>query len=255
MHDKLSDFRPMSHPSFILPDPSGQETLESFADASYFNRWMFEAIAPFCRGKVIEIGSGIGNMSKLLLNQSLQVTLSDIRPEYCRILQQEFGKHPRLGGIHQLDLAIPNFVDIYPPLLGQFDTVVALNVIEHIGPDGLAVLNARELLRPGGRLIVLVPAFQWLNNSLDKELGHFRRYTKNSLAALLTGAGLRVARMRYFNAAGIPAWWYSGSVRHNRIIHRHQVALYNKLVPVFRLIDKLVLHQAGLSVVAVAVNA
>lgn len=245
----------MSRHPLLQSDPAGLETLASFAKARIFNRWMFEAIAPWCAGKVLETGSGIGNMSRLLLDQPLQVSLSDIRPEYCKILEQELGRHPHLGGIHQIDLSTPDFIDVYAPLLGQYDTVVALNVIEHIGPDGLAVSNGKALLRPGGRLIVLVPAFQWLNNSLDKELGHYRRYTKKSLAALLTGAGFRVTRMRYFNLAGIPAWWYSGSVRHKRMIYPQQVTLYNKLVPVFRLMDKLVLHQAGLSVVAVAVHA
>jgi hypothetical protein len=110
-------------------------------------------------------------------------------------------------------------------------------------------------LKPNGVLVILVPAFSWLNNALDTELGHFRRYTRKSLIRLLSGSSLRVTRSRYFNLAGMPAWWYSGSVRRNKTIRPGQVALFNRLVPVFRLLDRLVSGKIGLSVIAVGVNA
>jgi 2-polyprenyl-3-methyl-5-hydroxy-6-metoxy-1,4-benzoquinol methylase len=246
---------------FIPSDPVGQETLESFANALAFNRWMFEAIAPYCSGRVLEIGSGIGNISKLLLRQtrrqpagSSRVTLSDFRPEYCQILLRELGGQPGLEDIVLIDLSTTDFEKIYAPLLHRFDTIVALNVIEHIENDRLAVDNCKMLLKPEGVLVILVPAFSGLYNNLDRELGHFRRYTKKSLTRLLMGSRLRVNSTRYFDVAGIPAWWYSGSIRGKKIIGPGQVSLYNKLVPVFRLLDRLVAAKIGLSVIITASN-
>ncbi len=242
----------------VQSDPVGLETLESFANAPAFNRWMFEAIAPYCTGSLLEIGSGIGNMSDLLLGktprpagQPLRITLSDFRPEYIDVLRQKFGSRPGLDEIALIDLSIADFEKTYANWLHRFDTIVALNVIEHIENDRLAVDNCTHLLKPNGRLVILVPAFSWLNNPLDKELGHYRRYTKSSLSRLLTNSSLLITRTRYFNLAGMPAWWYSGAVRRNKTIHPGQVALYNKLVPVFRMLDRLVAGKIGLSVIAV----
>lgn len=241
----------MSFGSSDAKDPIGLETLKLFTKAERFNRWMFESISSYCIGSILEIGSGIGNISKLLLEKDGPLTLSDLRPEYCVFLKQRFRAN-QLNGIFQLDLSVTDFEENYPQLLGQFDTIVALNVIEHIEDDGIAVKNCKRLLKQGGRLIVLVPAFQVLNNSLDTELGHFRRYTKKSLTALLQKEDMNVTHTKYFNGTGIFGWWWAGAVLKSKIISTRQLKIYNKLVPVFRLIDKFAGNIAGLSVIAVA---
>lgn len=193
-------------------DPAGLETLELFEQAPHFNQWLYEAIAPYCRGSMLEIGSGIGNISRFLLRQKGPVTLSDLRIEYCNRLRVLFTGSPNLSDVVQLDLSLPDFEQAYPSLLHQFDTIVALNVIEHIENDGLAVANCRKLLRKNGQLVALVPAYAGLYNSLDKELGHFRRYSGKRLKNLLEEQGLDVVHTRYFNLAGIGGWWFSGSL-------------------------------------------
>jgi SAM-dependent methyltransferase len=240
--------------SFQQDDPAGLETLETFAKAERFNKWLYDAVAGYCKGEILEIGSGIGNISKLLLERGEPVTLSDVRTNYCEILKRRFKNNIRLRGVFQVDLSLNDFSDRYQPLLASFDTIIALNVIEHIKDDKLAIQNCKRLLKKDGRLVILVPAFQSLYNSLDKELGHFKRYTRKSLSELLIKEEMEMVVKRYFNSPGIPGWWISGSVFKSKIISDRQLNIYDKLVPLFRIIDKATLHIAGLSVIAVAKN-
>jgi len=230
----------------------GLETLELFSEAHAFNRWMFDTIAPYCRGRILEIGSGIGNLSVYLLRNYEQVVLSDVKPEYCAALERSFSQEPSLQGVYLLDLASPKVVESHPSLEGQFDTLVALNVVEHIEDHELAIRNGRRLLKPGGRMIILVPAYSWLFNGMDTELGHFRRYTRKRLAGVLASQGLEVVHTRYFNAMAIGGWWVSGTLLKRRKLERGAVRLYNALVPLMRLADWLTGRLIGLSVIAVA---
>jgi SAM-dependent methyltransferase len=213
---------------------------------------MFERIEGHCRGSILEIGSGIGNISSFLLERFTDVTLSDIQPEYCRRLRRTFGERRSLRHIFSIDLAAVDFEGAYGQLMGRFDTVIALNVVEHIDDHVLAIRNAHRLLKSGGRLIVLVPAYPWLYNPMDKELGHFRRYTKKGLGELLKGEGLRMLRLEFFNAAAIGGWWFSGSVLRMDKIKKGPLRFYNGLVGIMRLADRLTGRKIGLSIIAVA---
>lgn len=236
-----------------FPDLAGRETLYSFSGANLFNRWMFREVAPYCTGDILEIGSGIGNMSRLLLTcPEVHVHLSDLRAEYCATLKNELGDNPALAAIHQLDLTLPDFSKAYGTLSGSFDCVIALNVIEHLEDHKQAIENCRSLLKSGGRLVILVPAFRQLFNSIDRGLGHFRRYDKASLTGILSEAGMKIEKIGYFNAAGIPAWWLAGVFLRDDRIHKREAALFNRLVPLFRLVDRLTARRFGLSVIAVA---
>ncbi|HEY4935477.1 MAG TPA: class I SAM-dependent methyltransferase [Puia sp.] len=237
-----------------LSDPSGFETLETFSRANTFNRWLFEKISRYVQGQLLEIGSGTGNISAFLLKDLTRVSLSDLRPEYCRLLQNKFGHDPHLEGVYELDLSLKDFNSKHPELLEKFDTVIALNVIEHIKDDSLAIRNAKALLRNNGKLIILVPAGQWLYNSIDRELGHYKRYSKSGLKDLLESAGLVVTECRYFNAAAILGWWISGNVLREKIISPSKLNVYNRLVPMFRIIDWFVSPFTGISVIFTATN-
>lgn len=236
---------------FHETDPTGLQTLERFAAATRFNRWLFDTIRPYCKGHVLEVGSGIGNISRLFLENNIQLTTSDLREAYCNYVLQQYGRNPHLAGVASIDLAAPDFTQRYSHLLQQFDTVVALNVVEHIEDDKKAVQHCVELLKPGGHLIVLVPACQVLYNSFDKELGHFKRYAGRSLRALEKAAGLEVIHQQYFNAAGIPGWFINGSLLRRRLIPRKQLMIFDKLIPVLKLADRISFHSIGLSTIAV----
>lgn len=234
-----------------VADLQGLETLNNLSRAGNFNRWMYEAIAPHCQGRLLEVGSGIGNLSAHFLREGHSIMLSDLRSDYCGRLSASFGHFSNLLGIGQLDLAHPEFRNRHRPLLGTFDTVVALNVIEHIEDDLDALRNCHSLLRRGGRMIVLVPAFQWLYNGMDLQLQHHRRYTASSLRLLFSAAGLRVKKVRYFNALGIPGWFISGRIQRNQLPPPYQLALFDALVPFARLLDCCFSRLFGLSVISV----
>ncbi len=232
-------------------DKEGWDTLDVIAGADKFNEWMYRTIRPHCSGKILEIGSGIGNISEFFVNANADITLSDIRQAYCSELRKKF---PQVEQVLQLDLTHPAFDSEYAMHLGKYDSVFALNVVEHIEDDKLAISNCYKLLKNGGRLIILVPAYQVLYNRFDKELEHFRRYTKKMLNRKLTDAKFRIAHSQYFNFMGIPGWYISGKLQKNKTIPQSQMSLYNRLVPLFKLIDKCIFNSAGLSVISVGIK-
>ena len=231
-------------------DTAGVDTLNALAEADKFNAWMYQTIAPHLKGNILEIGSGIGNLSEYFLKNNASIWLSDIRLNYCQYLTNKFAGKSGVREILQMDLIDPQFDSKFSYLFNSFDSIFALNVVEHIQDDDLAIKNCRKLLKAGGKLLILVPAYQWLYNKFDKELEHYRRYTKRSLSQLIAKY-FTVLHAQYFNLAGIAGWFISGSVMKKKIIPTSQVRIYNKLVPAFRLIDKLTFNQVGLSVIVV----
>jgi SAM-dependent methyltransferase len=238
----------------LTPAQVGLTTLQNLSIADRLNEWMFDTIRPYTQGRTLEVGSGIGNISALFIRNHLPVFLTDYNPDYCKLLKRRFSGDLCLDGILPMDLADENFEKNYPQLLGSFDTVFALNVVEHIKDDRLALENCYKLLAPGGHVIILVPANPALYNVLDKELEHYRRYTRHSLRQLLS-RDFKILKTWYFNLAGIPGWWLSGNVLKRQTLPSGQLHLYNRLVPLFRVLDVLACHQAGLSVVGVGKKA
>lgn len=246
--------QPTSTPAFSFKelDPEGHETLEAVANAGRFNRYMYQAIKPHLTGRVLEIGSGIGNISHFASQQpGVQLHLSDVRQAYLGILNERFPAIRQQGHIHKLDLQHPQFEEEYAPLLGTYDAVFALNVVEHLKDDTAALRNMKALLKPGGHAIVLVPAFQSLYNPIDKALEHYRRYTRASLLKVFHAAQLTPTHKRYFNALGIPAWFISGKLQGNNVIPKGQMKAYDYLVPLVKLLDVFCRPLLGLSVIVV----
>lgn len=236
---------------FKESDDEGLETLRVISDATLFNNWMYQTIKPFCSGKILEIGSGIGNISERFIHDQQDIVLSDIRSNYRDFLSEKFPEHQNQNKILDFDLVHPEFKEKYSAILNSFDTIFALNVVEHIKDDNKAIANCRLLLKPGGTLIILVPAYQTLYNHLDKELYHFRRYSKSKLQNLFRSNQIEITNNFFFNAIGIPAWFISGNLQRNKTIPKGQMSFFNSLVPIFKLIDLLLLKKVGLSVVCV----
>jgi len=232
-------------------DAEGLETLQVISDAGNFNQWTFDTISPFCSGKIIEIGSGIGNISECFIREGYDLTISDIRKNYRDFLKNRFPEISLQNKILPIDLVHPDFEIEYQHLVGKFDTVFSLNVIEHIEDDLQAVANCKKLLRTGGKLITLMPALQSLYNNFDKELFHFRRYNRKTMRALFEKNDMRVIKTFYFNSGGIVGWFISGSILKNKIIPANQMKVFDKMVPLFRLTDKLLMKSVGLSVICV----
>lgn len=234
-----------------MEDKVGKETLEAISAADNFNRWMYQTIKPFAKGKVLEIGSGIGNISKHFLRDNFQLMLSDYNPAYCEELRTKFSGNPNVLGVQQINLVDPNFDDRYNHLFQKFDTVFALNVIEHIEDDHLAIANCRKFLKSGGHLIILVPSYQKLFNTFDLHLGHYRRYTTSKLSGIFGDNSFKILQQQYFNFIGIIGWFLNGNILKKKNLPMGQMKIYNSLVPVFKVIDRGLQNKIGLSTIVV----
>jgi SAM-dependent methyltransferase len=238
------------HFQFKEHDAEGLETLKAIKDADAFNSWMYSQIAPFVESPVLEIGSGIGNISKCCLADGHSLTMTDIRSEYIDFLKDAFSE--RTEDILQLDLVDENFDQHYSSYIGRFKTVFALNVIEHIEDDNRAIQNATKLLCDEGKLIILVPANAILYNKLDSNLFHFKRYGFRDLSKLMETSPLKLEIIKGFNGLGIAAWVYGGLFSRKGVIAGGDMKFYNRLVPIAKWVDKITFFKLGLSLIAVS---
>lgn len=237
----------------LLPsDPAGAETLEVLAAAPRYNAWMYDAIAPHIGRRILEVGSGIGNMSAQLLTAAPEVmVLTDRDAWYRRQVSDRFAAESRV----RVDtLELPD--DGAPARFAadRLDTIVALNVVEHIEDDLGALTTIRRMLVPGGRAVILVPALPAIYGELDRELGHHRRYSRSSLASVFERAGLAVRTMYWFNRVGVAAWWFQGRLRGRRRISLPELRRFDSMVPVLRL-ERFVPLPFGQSLIAIGTPA
>lgn len=238
------------------------------AEAPAYNRWTYERISRWIGPRVLEVGAGIGNLSQFFIDRQ-RVVLTDMESAYREVLMRRFGeqrKGERRRSVHcvgedrrsgadrralnvqVVEMSLP---DVPDELRGeQFSTIVCLNVLEHVQDDLASLVTMRRLLEPNGRLVLLVPALPALFGSLDTELGHIRRYTPDALSAIFAEAGLRMHHVEYFNLVGILGWWWSGRVRHRKMIPRWPLKIYDLLVPVFKF-ERIITRRVGLSLIAV----
>jgi SAM-dependent methyltransferase len=213
----------------------GGRTLEVFANTPRLNQWLYSKLASGVRGDVLEIGSGIGNLSGLIIGAADRVVLSDMEPHYLVDLQKTYGADPRVQVVrYNLDLPPPDAI-----ASRRFDAIVAVNVIEHIQDDLGLVTRLAALLNPGGKLLIYVPACPFAYGALDVALGHYRRYTPATLSALMRGAGLSPDPPQFMNVLGLLGWWWNGRALRRRQISPSQVAVFERIVPLVRLEDRI----------------
>jgi len=227
-------------------DEYGSHILHSLEHVQRYNRWMAEAIRPHAGSRVLEIGAGIGNITSWLVPRDLYLA-SDINPHYLDYLRNVALGKPYL----QVERIDADDAGCFAPWTGRFDTVVCLNVLEHVHDPAKALRNIGSALEPGGRLLLYVPQHQALYSSLDEVLEHRCRYSKESLRAELTAAGFEVESLRDFNRLGVLGWWWNGKVLRRRGFGRLQLKLFNGLVPLLRRVDPL-FPWPGLGLLAVA---
>jgi glycosyltransferase involved in cell wall biosynthesis len=210
-----------------------KDILDAFASAPNFNRWMADTIRPYVGRRVLEIGAGMGNLTRQLLPGRKRYVATDIDREHLERLGNRLSHRPNLE-IAELNAAYP---DDHARFQDQMDTVICLNVLEHIEDDVEALRNILAMLEDGGRAVILVPSGQGLYNSLDEELGHFRRYSEEQLRDRMTAAGFDVETILRFNRASRPGWWLNGTVLKRRTISRLQLKNFDRFVWLLRRVD------------------
>ena len=228
-----------------MADEHGSQILARLAHAPRFNRWMADVIRPFCGSRVLEIGSGVGNLSRALLPRT-QYVASDVNPLYLKILENLAVDRPYLKSAY-CDV---NDLDSFPESPGGYETVICLNVIEHVGDDRKALMNIKAVLAETGQAIVLVPQGPWNFGTLDEVLGHQRRYTQDTLTDLASACGLEIKNLVEFNRTGTIAWFLNGRILKRRGFGIGQVWILNVITPILRRLDSL-LPIPPLSLIAV----
>ena len=180
----------------------GKHTLARMSELGAYNKTMFDTFSDHLGQRVLEVGSGAGNLSRFILDRELAV-LSDVDADYLRLLRRRFGTFESVE-IRCLDLTTFKAEDLQSR---RVDSVICLNVLEHIEDDRRVLAELYSLLQPGGCLVVLVPAHAMLYSDMDRDLGHFRRYAQADLAEKFEQAGFRVEKRMYFNWVGAIGWY------------------------------------------------
>jgi SAM-dependent methyltransferase len=221
--------------------------LEHLKEARGLTEWMFEQFEEDVKGRVLEVGAGIGTFTEIMLAKPIDHLLAMEPWEPCvEYLNREFGANDR---VTVLDESLPGA----PSLEGKdgtVDFILCQNVLEHIGDHQGALESMAAALKPGGRLHLLVPANPWLYGPLDQSYEHFRRYTKGGVREGLMLAGLEVDDLYSFNTLGIPGWWVQNRRGADAEISRGSLNAYEALLRLWKPIEKRWRPPIGLSVIA-----
>lgn len=229
-------------------DRYGHATLESMAVSQAVSRWSLEPMAAHLGSRVLEAGAGNGNLTRHLLEKERLVAV-EIDPFYTRALDRRWG-HLANVSVIEGDLEDPR---LYEGLIGEgFESVLCVNVLEHLDRPDKALLGFARVLQPGGRAIILVPAHQWLYSKVDQAIEHRHRFEESQLRGLLEAAGFEVAQLTAFNRFGVLGWLVNKWTGHTTI-RSWQTRLFSWLLPLGRAVER-IRPLPGLSWVAISIK-
>lgn len=219
--------------------------LEALSVAVNYHRWIVSRIAPYLGDTVAEVGAGVGSVSLLLLENNVgRLVAFEPSNNMYPLLAENLAHENRAVPVNDF------FSGRHAPQ--GFDSVIYINVLEHIDDDRAELGRAFDALKPGGHLVLFVPALAWLYSDFDGQIGHFRRYTRSGLSGLVGDVGFTVLEARYFDVAGIIPW-YLYFVLLRKSIGAGSVSLYDKVVvPVMRVVERVVPPPVGKNVLLIA---
>jgi SAM-dependent methyltransferase len=198
---------------------------ERMARAVNYFAWQGRLVVPHLGQRVIEVGCGIGNFTRMLLDRETVLAV-DVDPVCIARLEQRYSNQPNLHAfVCEPDSA--SFADL---ARWRPDSCVCLNVLEHIEDHGRALHGMASVLEPGGLIVLLAPAFQSLYGPIDRNLSHRRRYSRNSLAGLAQRTGLRVEKLHYVNAVGFFGWWINAHVLRREVQSERQIRIFDRCI-------------------------
>jgi glycosyltransferase involved in cell wall biosynthesis len=226
-------------------EDEGWQTLRRVDALRRYTAFLWEQMKPWVGQHVLEVGAGTGAMTRYLSTRE-QVTATDVDPDYVEMLTREYAEYPNVA-VRTLDVTRLADDGVGP---GSVDTIVCANVLAHVADDG-AVLRAMNLaLAPGGRVILVVPALPVLYGSIDRAIGHRRRYTREEITRKLEAAGFAVEATRYVNLLGVPGWFLNARLLRRRVVPSIQSRLNDRLTPLLRL-EQAIGPPVGMSLFAV----
>ena len=224
------------------------QVLETLAKATNYYAWIFKSVAPWVRGNVIEYGAGLGTASERLVTLADRLTLVEPTVQLANVLCSRFANDPRVA-------IAAETIETHAPRIAAntVDCVVLINVLEHIEDDSEAMVLIFRMLKPGGRLIVFVPAGEFLMSKMDLVLGHFRRYDTNDLMSKITGAGGEMLLCRYFDMAGVVTWWVVNTLMGATTLYPTLLRINDKVVvPISRAFERIVPIPIGKNLISIA---
>lgn len=235
--------------------PAGKQTMSpAMGQMRGYPRYLLQRVTPYLGQRVWEIGLGYGLYTEWLLEAGKTVLGTDVDPQCLDAVRQRFPDHPQLT-LAQVDLA--DHASVSRCQSFQADSVLCLNVLEHIQFDEASLRWLGESVAPGATLALVVPAHPRLFGKMDAEAGHFRRYTRSGLIRTLRAAQWHLVQTRYLNVLGAAGWWYHNRLRQDAGLQdpavNRQMRRADRWLPrIAALTDPLCGQVAGLSVMAIA---
>jgi glycosyltransferase involved in cell wall biosynthesis len=225
----------------------GRAFLNNLTGTPQYLNWLVGVLRPFIGDNVLEVGAGIGHMSARLMARRLLYVAGEKDPLYLHALRNRFLRTPNVQ-VREMD---PECPADFREFNQSFDTVLCLNVLEYVADPAATISILFPTLKPGGTLIVLVPQGHGLYGSIDRAMGHKRRFHRDEAIRLLQKAGLKVENIRSLNKISSPSWWLYSGVLHTQHINKLALKMFDKTVWIWRRIDP-ILPWRGLSLILVA---
>ena len=232
---------------------TGRE-LEAMAAASNYHRWILAVFKPFLGRHLVEVGAGLGSFSELILGQHPCETLSLVEPS-DEMHRELAGRTWPTQTTTQVDTYHANFIDAASLIKAKQtpDSVIYVNVLEHIAEDEIELQAVHQTLSDNGRIFLFVPALQWLYGSFDERVGHVRRYSKRQLEEKLARSGFKILQSSYFDLAGVAPWWIKYRLLKSATMGQRGVRFYDRfIVPAARRIESAAAPPIGKNVIVVA---
>lgn len=231
----------------LYSDTRGREAIINLTRTPAYTDWLCSVLRPELGDSVFELCAGVGTFSARLMGRRLRYLATDPDPLHLHALQNRFLRTPNV----EVASCRPDVAEDFQPWAGQFDSALAVNVLEGLDEPLTALRGLGNVLRPGGRLLLVAPQGTWLYGSVDRAMGQLRRFRKADLKALLDQAGFEPLWIRDINRGGVLGWWLASRVLGRRRLSKFTLKLFDKTVWFWRLADR-VLPWHGLTMVAAA---
>ncbi len=214
--------------------------------AKNYNDWLFRQIEKYTLNRVLEVGCALGNFTKKIINREL-VCAIDTEDGYIKTITETFKDAANFKAF-KCDISSGEVRELKRE---RFDTIICLNVLEHVENDAVALENMRYLLQDGGYLCLIVPAFQSIFGEMDRTDNHYRRYDKRTISEKARKAGFRVVKSKYINTLGFFGWWFNGKIIKKKFIPFRQTLVFDKIIPLVSFVESLFNPPFGQSLVLI----
>jgi SAM-dependent methyltransferase len=232
---------------FTTNDYEGLD-LETLADLPNYYNWIVDIFRPWLHGYTLEIGTGIGTITKKIVDHVDHLDCLEPSENLTRLLPRSIIDNPKVS-------LFADTLEQHLPLMndGICDNVVMVNVLEHIEDDREAIKQLNRVLKKGGHLLLFVPAIQFLFSELDRRHGHYRRYDLPSLSVILLENGFHLNYQRYFDFAGVLPWFIINTIGKKTGFNPQMVETYDRIViPITKFFENLIRPPFGKNIIVVA---